>query len=50
MKVKTITFSGQPMQYEAPEMYTIDIAAEGILCFSTEILEEDDYNPWGTTN
>ena len=46
MKVKTTTFSEQRPQYAAPETTTVDIAAEGILCYNTETLEEDDFNPW----
>ena len=46
MKVKETTSSRQGNTYAAPEIYTVDIANEGILCFSTENLIEDTNDPW----
>ena len=50
MNVKTTKFSEQ-QTYAAPEITTVDIIADSILCsstgWSTEILIEDDSNPWG---
>lgn len=47
MKSKT-TKSGDT-SYVAPEMTSVEIAAEGVLCYSYRIEElvEDDFNPWG---
>lgn len=44
MKVKTTAFSEQP--YAAPEINVVDMVADSILCYSTENLVEDDFNPW----
>lgn len=46
MKVKETTLNRQSNAYAAPEIYTVDIANEGILCFSTENLIEDTNDPW----
>lgn len=48
MKVKTIIFSEQCPGYAAPEITTVDMTAEGILCYSTEQLQENDFDPWAT--
>ena len=48
MKIKTTTFSGQHQIYAAPEITTVDMVADSVLCSSTstETLEEDDFDPW----
>lgn len=46
MKVNRNTFSGQHQEYAAPEVTVTEVVSEGILCFSTENLEEDNFNPW----
>lgn len=46
MKVNRNTFGGQYQEYIAPEATVTEVVSEGILCFSTENLEEDDFNPW----
>ena len=48
MKIKTTTFSGQHQIYAAPEITTVDMVADSVLCSSTstEQLEEDDFDPW----
>lgn len=47
MKSKTTKSGGT--SYVAPEMTAVEIAAEGVLCYSYRIEElvEDDFNPWG---
>ena len=44
MKLKINEFGGS--LYVAPEIETVEIATEGVLCYSTEQMEEDDINPW----
>ena len=50
MKIKTTTFSGQHQIYAAPEITTVDMVADSILCYSTgwgtEVLIEDETDPW----
>ena len=46
MKVKTTTFGEQRLEYAAPEITTVDMVADSILCYSTEQLVEDDFDPW----
>ena len=50
MKVKTTTFREQHQAYAAPEITTVDMVADSILCYSTEKLVEDDFNPWAPIN
>ena len=45
MKVNVTTFSVQ-QNYSAPEIHVIDMITDCILCYSTENLEEDPFNPW----
>ena len=46
MKVNVTTFSGQKNNYAAPGIHVIDMITDCILCYSTENLEEDPFNPW----
>lgn len=46
MKINVTTFSEQHPAYAAPEMTVTKVFSEGILCYSTEKLEEDTWNPW----
>ena len=48
MKLKTTKFREQQKIYAAPEITTVDMVADSILCSSTstEQLEEDNFDPW----
>lgn len=48
MNVKTTRFGEQYQIYAAPEITTVDMIADSILCSSTstEQLVEDDFDPW----
>lgn len=46
MKIMNPTSDGHRKVYYAPEIETIDMVADNILCYSTEKLEEDDFDPW----
>ena len=46
MKLNKHSFIGLHQEYAAPEVTVTEVVSEGILCFSTENLEEDDFNPW----
>lgn len=48
MKITKPTSDGQRKIYDAPEIEAIDMVADNILCYSTEKLEEDDFDPWAT--
>lgn len=40
------TFSEQHRTYDAPAITTLEMIADNILCYSTEKLQEDDFDPW----
>lgn len=46
MKIMKPTSDGHQKIYDAPEILAIDMVADNILCYSTEKLEEDDFDPW----
>ena len=50
MKLKTTKFREQQKIYAAPEITTVDMVADSILCSSTgwgtEALIEDETDPW----
>lgn len=46
MKINVTTLGERHIVYAAPEATVTEMSSEGILCYSTERLEEDDFNPW----
>lgn len=49
MIMKSKTAKTGYTSYVAPEMNSVDIVTESVLCYSYRIeeLEEDNFNPWG---
>lgn len=46
MKVTETTFIEQHPVYATPQATVTEILSEGILCYSTETLQEDTWDPW----